>query len=73
MPTLAFSFDCVQQLQAPAFPIAMLRAMESLRCAAIADSFAGTKYSSNQELTGHDMDKMLSTMCRGTIATLTGP
>ncbi|MDR1891260.1 MAG: STAS domain-containing protein [Puniceicoccales bacterium] len=68
-PTPALSFDLIQKLLAPAFAIAMLGAIESLLCAVIADSLAGTKHSSNQELIGHGIANMISPMFGGIATT----
>ncbi|MDR2432663.1 MAG: STAS domain-containing protein [Puniceicoccales bacterium] len=68
-PVPAPSFDVVQKLLAPAFAIAMLGAIESLLCAVIADSVAGTKHSSNQELIGHGIANMVSPMFGGIATT----
>ncbi|MDR2629100.1 MAG: STAS domain-containing protein [Puniceicoccales bacterium] len=68
-PVSELSFDVIQKLLAPAFAIAMLGAIESLLCAVIADSLAGTKHSSNQELIGHGIANMLSPMFGGIATT----
>jgi SulP family sulfate permease len=52
-PTSSLSFDVIQKLLAQAFAITILGSIESLLCAVIADSLAGTNHSSNQELIGH--------------------
>ncbi|MDR0741997.1 MAG: STAS domain-containing protein [Puniceicoccales bacterium] len=68
-PVSTLSFDVIQKLLAPAFAIAMLGAIESLLCAVIADSLAGTKHSSNQELIGHGIANMVSPMFGGIATT----
>ncbi|MDR2778932.1 MAG: STAS domain-containing protein [Puniceicoccales bacterium] len=68
-PTSTLSFEVIQKLLAPAFAIAILGAIESLLCAVIADSLAGTKHSSNQELIGHGIANMISPMFGGIATT----
>jgi SulP family sulfate permease len=68
-PTPTLSLDVIQKLLAPAFAIAMLGAIESLLCAVIADSLAGTKHSSSQELIGHGITIKVSPMFGGIATT----
>jgi SulP family sulfate permease len=67
--TAPLSFSLIQKLLPSAFAIAMLGAIESLLCAVIADSLAGTKHSSNQELIGHGLANMVSPMFGGIAST----
>ncbi|MDN5842593.1 MAG: STAS domain-containing protein [Alcaligenaceae bacterium] len=72
LPTLAWpdlSMDRVLSLVGPAFAIAMLGAIESLLSAVVADSMAGTRHNSNQELVGQGIANILSPLFGGIAAT----
>jgi SulP family sulfate permease len=68
-PTAPLSFSLLQGLIGSAFAIAMLGSIESLLCAVIADSLAGTKHSSNQELIGHGVANIVSPLLGGIAST----
>ncbi len=57
------------QLIGPAFTIAMLGAIESLLSAVVADSMAGTRHDSNQELIGQGIANVVSPLFGGFAAT----
>src|SRR3546814_14602971 len=61
--------DLVLRLVGPAFAIAMLGAIESLLSAVVADSMAGTRHNSNQELVGQGIANILSPLFGGIAAT----
>lgn len=63
------SLDKLVGLIGPAFAIAMLGAIESLLSAVVADSMAGTRHNSNQELIGQGVANVLSPMFGGIAAT----
>ncbi|MBV6273136.1 STAS domain-containing protein [Alcaligenaceae bacterium CGII-47] len=63
------SLDRVLSLVGPAFAIAMLGAIESLLSAVVADSMAGTRHDSNQELIGQGIANVLSPLFGGIAAT----
>ena len=65
----AMSFDQVMLLLPSAFTIAMLGAIESLLSAVVADSMAGTRHDSNQELIGQGVANILSPLFGGIAAT----
>ena len=56
-------------LSGPAFAIAMLGAIESLLSAVVADSMAGTRHNSNQELIGQGLANILCPLAGGFAAT----
>ncbi len=66
---LNLSWDRVIELIAPAFTIAMLGAIESLLSAVVADSMAGTRHNSNQELMGQGLANMVAPLFGGFAAT----
>lgn len=57
------------ELIGPAFTIAMLGAIESLLSAVVADSMAGTRHDSNQELIGQGIANVVSPLFGGFAAT----
>jgi sulfate permease, SulP family len=59
----------VIQLIGPAFTIALLGAIESLLSAVVADSMAGTKHDSNQELVGQGIANIFSPLFGGFAST----
>ncbi|HEY8118786.1 MAG TPA: SulP family inorganic anion transporter [Methylophilaceae bacterium] len=63
------TFSEVLQLIGPAFTIALLGAIESLLSAVVADSMAGTKHDSNQELVGQGIANMFSPLFGGFAST----
>lgn len=63
------SFDRILLLLPSAFTIAMLGAIESLLSAVVADSMAGTRHDSNQELIGQGIANILSPLFGGIAAT----
>jgi SulP family sulfate permease len=63
------SVSQVLSLVGPAFTIAMLGAIESLLSAVVADSMAGTKHNSNQELVGQGIANMVTPLFGGFAAT----
>ncbi|MDR1413699.1 MAG: STAS domain-containing protein [Puniceicoccales bacterium] len=68
LPTLtALSFppSIIPKLLAPAFTIAMLGSIESLLCAVISDNLTGVKHSSDQELIGHGIGNVASSLFGG--------
>jgi len=67
VPSLTFSE--VLQLIGPAFTIALLGAIESLLSAVVADSMAGTKHDSNQELVGQGIANIFSPLFGGFAST----
>lgn len=72
LPGLALpemSFDRILLLLPSAFTIAMLGAIESLLSAVVADSMAGTRHDSNQELIGQGVANILSPLFGGIAAT----
>lgn len=72
LPTLhfpSFSYQEVLDLIGPAFTIALLGAIESLLSAAVADSMAGTRHHSNQELIGQGLANMAAPLFGGFAAT----
>ena len=72
LPGLALpdmSFDRILLLLPSAFTIAMLGAIESLLSAVVADSMAGTRHDSNQELIGQGIANIVSPLFGGIAAT----
>ena len=70
MPSIpSFSFNHFIELIGPAFAIAMLGAIESLLSAVVADSMAGTRHHSNQELIGQGIANIFSPLFGGFAAT----
>lgn len=67
IPSLAVS-DMLR-LIGPAFTIALLGAIESLLSAVVADSMAGTRHDSNQELVGQGIANIFSPLFGGFAAT----
>lgn len=67
MPDISMSR--MVSLVGPAFAIAMLGAIESLLSAVVADSMAGTRHNSNQELVGQGLANILAPMFGGIAAT----
>jgi len=67
VPSLTFSEAL--QLIGPAFTIALLGAIESLLSAVVADSMAGTKHNSNQELVGQGIANIFSPLFGGFAST----
>lgn len=67
MPSLAAS-DMLR-LIGPAFTIALLGAIESLLSAVVADSMAGTRHDSNQELVGQGIANIFAPLFGGFAAT----
>ena len=65
----AMDFDRMMLLLPSAFTIAMLGAIESLLSAVVADSMAGTRHDSNQELIGQGVANILSPLFGGIAAT----
>lgn len=65
----AITFSQVLQLIGPAFTIALLGAIESLLSAVVADSMAGTKHDSNQELVGQGIANIFSPLFGGFAST----
>lgn len=63
------SFSLILQLVGPAFTIALLGAIESLLSAVVADSMAGTKHDSNQELVGQGVANIFSPLFGGFAST----
>jgi SulP family sulfate permease len=63
------TFSEVLQLIGPAFTIALLGAIESLLSAVVADSMAGTKHDSNQELVGQGIANIFSPLFGGFAST----
>ena len=59
----------VLQLIGPAFTIALLGAIESLLSAVVADSMAGTRHDSNQELVGQGIANIFSPLFGGFAST----
>lgn len=59
----------VIELVGPAFAIAMLGAIESLLSAVVADSMAGTRHNSNQELIGQGLANVVAPFFGGFAAT----
>lgn len=57
------------ELIGPAFTIAMLGAIESLLSAVVADSMAGTRHNSNQELVGQGIANIVAPLFGGFAAT----
>ena len=65
----AISLSEILQLIGPAFTIALLGAIESLLSAVVADSMAGTKHDSNQELIGQGIANVFSPLFGGFAST----
>jgi SulP family sulfate permease len=65
----SMTFTEVIQLIGPAFTIALLGAIESLLSAVVADSMAGTKHDSNQELIGQGIANIFSPLFGGFAST----
>lgn len=63
------TMDRLVSLIGPAFAIAMLGAIESLLSAVVADSMAGTRHNSNQELVGQGLANVLAPLFGGIAAT----
>ncbi|MDR1401656.1 MAG: STAS domain-containing protein [Puniceicoccales bacterium] len=63
--SFSFPLAIIPKLLAPAFTIAMLGAIESLLCAVISDSLTGIKHASDQELVGHGIANMASSLFGG--------
>ncbi len=63
------SFSDASRLIGPAFTIALLGAIESLLTAVVADSMAGTRHDSNQELIGQGLANIASPLFGGIAAT----
>ena len=55
---LGLSWGLIQDLLPSAFTIALLGAIESLLCALVADSLAGTRHNSNAELIGQGLGNL---------------
>lgn len=64
-----FTFSEMIHLIGPAFTIALLGAIESLLSAVVADSMAGTKHDSNQELIGQGIANIFSPLFGGFAST----
>lgn len=72
LPTLGLpevSFERFLVLLGPAFAICLLGAIESLLSAMVADSMAGTRHDSNQELVGQGVANILTPLFGGFAAT----
>jgi SulP family sulfate permease len=72
LPEFAFpsmTFSEMLPLVGPAFTIALLGAIESLLSAVVADSMAGTKHDSNQELMGQGIANIFAPLFGGFAAT----
>lgn len=72
LPTLhlpCITLNHALDLIGPAFTIALLGAIESLLSAAVADSMAGTRHYSNQELIGQGLANIFSPLFGGFAAT----
>lgn len=67
LPSMTFSETL--HLIGPAFTIALLGAIESLLSAVVADSMAGTRHNSNQELIGQGIANICSPLFGGFAAT----
>ncbi len=65
----SMTFTEVIQLIGPAFTIALLGAIESLLSAVVADSMAGTRHDSNQELIGQGIANIFSPLFGGFAST----
>lgn len=65
----AITFDCIQQLMAPALTITMLGAIESLLSAMVADGMIETRHDSNQELMGQGIANFFCPFFGGISAT----
>ncbi|HEU4709089.1 MAG TPA: SulP family inorganic anion transporter, partial [Methylophilaceae bacterium] len=65
----SLSVSDVLRLIGPAFTIALLGAIESLLSAVVADSMAGTRHDSNQELVGQGIANIFSPLFGGFAAT----
>ncbi len=65
----SMQFDDALRLIGPAFTIALLGAIESLLSAVVADSMAGTRHDSNQELVGQGLANIVSPLFGGFAAT----
>lgn len=63
------SWNKIIELMGPAFTIALLGAIESLLSAVIADSMAGTRHDSNQELVGQGLANIVAPLFGGFAAT----
>ena len=66
---LALSWELIRALVRPAFAIAMLGAIESLLCAVVSDSMAGSKHNPNRELIGQGLGNALVPFFGGIAAT----
>ena len=64
-----FTFSDMLHLIGPAFTIALLGAIESLLSAVVADSMAGTRHNSNQELIGQGIANIFSPLFGGFAST----
>lgn len=72
LPSLSFpevTVTRIIELVGPAFTIAMLCAIESLLSAVVADSMAGTRHNSNQELVGQGIANIAAPLFGGFAAT----
>ncbi|SEI52836.1 sulfate permease, SulP family [Allopseudospirillum japonicum] len=66
---LGLSWALIQDLLPSAFTIALLGAIESLLCALVADSLAGTRHNSNAELIGQGLGNLAAPFFGGITAT----
>lgn len=66
---IGISFELVRRLIFPAFAIAILGALESLLCAAVADGMSGKKHDPNDELIGQGIGNLIAPLFGGIPAT----
>ncbi|GAV20212.1 sulfate permease, SulP family [Mariprofundus micogutta] len=66
---IGLSWELFGQLAGPAIAIALLGAIESLLCAVVSDSMAGTRTDPNRELIGHGIGNMVVPFFGGIPAT----
>lgn len=60
LPSMQFTWACIQLLIGPALVIAMLDGIESLLSVVVADELTGTKHNSNKELIGQGVANMVT-------------
>ncbi len=66
---LTLNFELVRALLGPALAIAMLAAIESLLCAAVADGLTKTRHDPNAELIGQGLGNLVAPLFGGITAT----
>uniref|UniRef100_UPI003A843270 C4-dicarboxylic acid transporter DauA n=1 Tax=Marinospirillum sp. TaxID=2183934 RepID=UPI003A843270 len=66
---IGFSWDLIQALLPAALTIALLGAIESLLCALVADSLAGSRHDPNAELIGQGLGNLVAPFFGGITAT----